>query len=45
MVSEAAVNGGADALVTHNVRDFKATAGLFKLRVMLPREVLKELES
>jgi predicted nucleic acid-binding protein len=44
LVLEAAVNGRADALVTHNVRDFQSAAGLFKLRVMLPWELLKELE-
>jgi len=45
LVLEAAVNGRADALVTHNVRDFETAARSFKLRVMLPRELLKELES
>ena len=44
LVLEAAVNDRADALVTHNVRDFKVAARLFKLRVLLPRELLKELE-
>lgn len=44
IVLEAAVNGRADALVTHNLRDFEAAARLFRLRVMLPRELLKELE-
>ncbi|WP_408608599.1 putative toxin-antitoxin system toxin component, PIN family [Caulobacter endophyticus] len=43
MVLEAAVNGYADALVTHNVRDF-AAAKAFSLRVMTPGEFLKELE-
>jgi putative PIN family toxin of toxin-antitoxin system len=43
-VLEAAVNGQADALVTHNVRDFAAVAPLFGLRVLLPCELLKELE-
>lgn len=45
LVLEAAVNGRARALVTHNVRDFQSAAPAFKLRVMLPRDVLKELES
>ena len=45
LVLEAAVNGQADALVTHNVRDFQGAARLFNLRVLLPREMLKELES
>ena len=44
MVLEAAVNGQADALVTHNIRDFQSAARLFNLRVLLPREMLKELE-
>ena len=44
LVLEAAVNGQADALVTHNVRDFRDAARLFDLRVLLPREMLKELE-
>jgi putative PIN family toxin of toxin-antitoxin system len=43
LVLEAAVNAGADALVTHNVRDFEPATRLFGLRVLLPREVLKEL--
>lgn len=44
LVLETAVNGAADALVTHNVRDFREAAPRFGLRVQLPREVLKELE-
>lgn len=44
LVLEAAVNGHADALVTQNVRDFLDAARLFDLRVLLPREVLRELE-
>lgn len=45
MVLEAAVNGGADALVTHNVRDFAKGAQKFGLRVLRPGELLKELRS
>lgn len=44
LVLEAAVNGGADALVTHNMRDFRTAAPRFGLRVLLPRELLKELK-
>lgn len=44
LVLEAAVNGRADALVTHNVRDFEPATRLFGVRVMLPRDVLKELQ-
>jgi putative PIN family toxin of toxin-antitoxin system len=43
LVLEAAVNGEADALVTHNLRDFEPATRLFGLRVLLPRDVLKEL--
>ncbi|MGK9231708.1 putative toxin-antitoxin system toxin component, PIN family [Inquilinus limosus] len=42
MVLEAAVNGRADALVTHNVRDFVAATRKFGLRVLLPRDLLAE---
>jgi len=45
MVLEAAVNGYAEALVTHNVRDFIKGAERFGLRVLRPRELLKELRS
>jgi predicted nucleic acid-binding protein len=43
LVLEAAVNGNADALVTHDVRDFEPATRLFGVRVVLPRDVLKEL--
>lgn len=45
MVLEAAVNGNADALITHNVRDFAKGAELFGLRVLRPGAFLKELQS
>ncbi|WP_428333410.1 putative toxin-antitoxin system toxin component, PIN family [Novosphingobium sp.] len=45
MVLEAAVNEQADALVTHNVRDFAKGAARFGLRVLRPGELLKELRS
>lgn len=45
MVLETAVNGRADALVTHNVRDFADGAVKFALRVMRPGELLKEIRS
>ena len=44
LVLEAAVNGHADALVTHNLGDFEPATRLFGVRVLLPRDVLKELE-
>lgn len=43
LVLETAVNGEADALVTHNLRDFEPATRLFGVRVLLPRDVLKEL--
>jgi len=42
LVLEAAVNGRADALVTHNVRDFDAVNRRFGLRILRPAELLKE---
>ena len=42
MVLEAAINGRADALVTHNLRDFRAAAPLFGIRLARPVDVLKE---
>lgn len=43
LVFEAAVNGQADALVTHNVRDFSEAAPRFGLRIARPSDLLKEL--
>lgn len=43
LVLEAAVNGNADALVTHNVRHFSAAAPRFRLRVLTPQQCLSEL--
>lgn len=45
MVLEAAVNGRAQALVTHNVRDFAKGVEKFGVRVLRPGELLKELRS
>ncbi len=44
LVLEAAVNGMADALVTHNVRDFQVAAERFDLRVLTPQMCLKEMK-
>ncbi len=44
-VLEAAVNGRADALVTHNVADFVAAASRFGLTVLTPGAVLKRILS
>jgi putative PIN family toxin of toxin-antitoxin system len=40
MVLEVAVNGGADMLVTFNVRDFGTAPTLFGIKVLLPREAI-----
>ncbi|HKS19493.1 MAG TPA: putative toxin-antitoxin system toxin component, PIN family [Bradyrhizobium sp.] len=45
MVLETAINGHADALITHNVRDFAQAAEKFGLQVLKPAELLKELRS
>jgi putative PIN family toxin of toxin-antitoxin system len=43
MVLDAAVNGRADALVTHNLSDFASTASRFGLRVLTPGELLQRM--
>jgi putative PIN family toxin of toxin-antitoxin system len=43
MVLEAAINGRADALVTHNIRHFAQAAPRFGLTVLTPKEALKEI--
>lgn len=42
MVLETAVNGGADALVTYNLRDFAAAAGL-GVQVARPYDILERI--
>jgi putative PIN family toxin of toxin-antitoxin system len=44
MVLESALNGRADVIVTHNVRDFQHAASKFRLRVVTPAEFLSEVE-
>jgi len=43
LVLEAAVNGRAEAIVTHNVRDFLAGSQRFGIATLTPAEFLKEL--
>ena len=43
MVLEAAINGRAEAIVTHNRRDFLPAAARFGLEVLSPGEVLQRL--
>ena len=44
LVLEAAVNGAAEFLVTHNVRDFASAADKFELAVVTPQRCLKEIK-
>src|SRR6185312_7512588 len=44
LVLEAAVNGSADFLVTHNIRDFEPAAAKFELKVVTPQRCLKEIK-
>lgn len=43
MVLEAAINGQAKAIVTHNRRDFERVVGRFGIEVLSPAEVLERL--
>ena len=43
MVLEAAINGRADALVTHNVKDFSTARGRFGLDIMTPSSFLERV--
>jgi len=45
MVLEAAINGRADALVTHNVRDFAGAAEQFGIAVLRPADALKRVST
>lgn len=45
MVLETAINGRADALVTHNRADFAAGARVFGTRILMPSEFLREVEA
>jgi len=43
MVLDAAINGCADVIVTHNLRDFLLAASRFTLRVVSPASFLGEV--
>ena len=44
MVLEAAINGGAHALVTYNVADFAAAAERFRISILTPPQLLKRMK-
>lgn len=43
LVLEAAINGFADALITHNVKDFQRAEKAFGIPVLAPHDALREL--
>ena len=43
MVLDAAINGGAEAIVTFNVQDFLSGADVFNLRILTPAETLLQI--
>jgi putative PIN family toxin of toxin-antitoxin system len=45
MVLEAAVNGRADAIVTFNRRDYGDVPARFGIKVLLPKDALKEVST
>ena len=45
MILEAALNGRADVIVTHNIKDFFGIEQSFGVRVLTPSEFLKEVKA
>jgi predicted nucleic acid-binding protein len=43
MVLETAINGRADAIVTHNVRHFSQPGKQFRVKVLSPGELMRKL--
>lgn len=43
MVLETAINGRAEVIVTHNLKDFVAAVSRFNLRVVSPATLIKEV--
>jgi len=44
LVLECAVNGGAEAIVTHNVQDFRPAFRELKIAIVTPGTLLKRIE-
>jgi predicted nucleic acid-binding protein len=44
MVLEAAINGQAEAIVTHNRRDFERAAERFGIEILSPAELLGQIK-
>ncbi len=44
MVLETAVNGGADAIVTHDLRDFGDAPGRFGIELWTPAQALRKVD-
>ncbi len=44
MILEAALNGRAHAIVTHNIRDFREVQERFGLRILRPAQFLQEVK-
>jgi putative PIN family toxin of toxin-antitoxin system len=45
MVLEAAINGQADRLVTHNIKDFATAGERFRISVLRPGDLLKKVKA
>ncbi len=45
MVFDAAINGRAEALITHNIADFSGAASRFNLALLTPAQALKKMVS
>jgi hypothetical protein len=45
MVFDAAINGRADALITHDIADFAEAAGRFKLALLTSGQALERMMS
>jgi predicted nucleic acid-binding protein len=43
MVLESALNGHADVIATHNVKDFLAAAAKFRVRIVTPAVLASEM--